>query len=64
MHIANYFTPILNEIGYEEDPKDDDMTKKIRPKLAFYACALGNPTCRSAAADKLNKYFADRAIHK
>ena len=64
MHIANYFTPIPNEIGYEEDPKDDDMTKKIRPKLAFYACALGNPTCRSAATDKLVEYGHEYAMLK
>jgi len=67
MHFANYFTFILKEIGYEEDPKDcndDDLTRKARQNLALYACTLGNPICRSAAAEKLKKYLADPTIYK
>ncbi|XP_067215124.1 putative aminopeptidase-2 [Linepithema humile] len=67
MHFASYFTNILNEIGYEEDPEDpndDDLTRKARQNLAFYACTLGNPTCISAAAEKLRKHLADPTIYK
>lgn len=67
MYFASYFDYILNEIKYEEDPKDlndDDLTRKGREILAHYACTLGNPTCRSAAADKLKKHLADPTTYE
>lgn len=64
MHFASYFDGILNKIGYEEDPNDDDLTRLAREDLALYACFLGNPTCRNTAGDILKKYIADPTKHQ
>nr|XP_012228379.1 PREDICTED: aminopeptidase N-like [Linepithema humile] len=59
LHLASYFDFILNDIGYEEDSNEDDLTKKARLMLTFYACTLGNPTCRSTATRKLKKFLIE-----
>ena len=61
--MAGYLDNILNEAGYEKDPKKDDNLSIItRQNLALYACVLGNPTCRNAAGDKLKRYLESPTV--
>lgn len=63
-----YLLEILNElvknVGYVEDPSEDDLTKYKRTLALRWACSFDLPECKRMATVKLNEHFADPKKHK
>jgi len=55
---------LLENVGYEENPSDDDITKMKRRDALKWACTVGHVKCKEIAADKLSKHLADPDTHK
>ncbi|XP_024878936.1 aminopeptidase M1-like [Temnothorax curvispinosus] len=55
---------VLQHVGYEENPDDDDLTKLLRLKALKWACTVGHAECKRKAAVKLSEHFADPDTHK
>lgn len=55
---------LINNVGYEEDPAEDDFTKLKRTKALQWACTFGHPVCKRMATINLSKHFADPKTHK
>ncbi|XP_014488031.1 PREDICTED: thyrotropin-releasing hormone-degrading ectoenzyme-like [Dinoponera quadriceps] len=53
LRISGILGGLLNNIGYEEHPEDDGMTKSLRLLAAKWFCELGHSECRIAASNKL-----------
>ncbi|XP_071561427.1 aminopeptidase N-like isoform X1 [Temnothorax nylanderi] len=63
-HILKILDGLLQHVGYEENPDDDDITKMLRLDATYYACTVGHAECKRRAAVKLSKHFADPDTHK
>ncbi|GAB1862311.1 hypothetical protein CAJAP_03390 [Camponotus japonicus] len=55
---------LIKNVGYQEDPDEDDLTKLQRTKALKWACTLGHSECKRMATVKLNEHFADPITHK
>jgi len=55
-HMLKILNGLLREIGYEEAPKDNDLTKCLRQEAAKWACILDDPRCKEMAKTKLRNY--------
>jgi len=55
---------LLKEIGYEEAPEDNDLTKCLRQEAAKWACILDDPRCREVAKTKLKNYLKNPESHR
>ncbi|XP_071627165.1 aminopeptidase N-like isoform X1 [Temnothorax longispinosus] len=63
-YMVQIFDEVLQHVGYEENPDDDDFTKKLRLKATKWACTVGHAECKRNAAVKLSEHFADPDTHK
>lgn len=67
-YLKEYVLRILNElikdVGYDEDPADDDITKLKRYNILKWACAFGHSECKRIAAVKLNEFLANPETHR
>lgn len=50
---------LIKNIGYEEDPAEDDLTKLKRSKILTWACDFDHSECKRIATVKLNEYLAN-----
>ncbi|EFN78363.1 Aminopeptidase N [Harpegnathos saltator] len=57
--IMDIMNSVLTQIGYDEEPTDDNMLKSTRLLLLNWMCNHGNDKCRPSARDKLRAYFKD-----
>ncbi|XP_032674471.1 aminopeptidase N-like [Odontomachus brunneus] len=48
---------LLTNIGYEEKPEDNGMTKSLRLLATKWTCKLGHSECRKAASAKLEAKY-------
>jgi len=55
---------LIKNIGYEEDPAEDDLKKLQRTEALKWACTLGHSKCKRMATVKLNEHFADPKTYK
>jgi len=55
---------LIKNVGYEEDPGEDDLTKLIRIEALKWACTLGHSECKRMATVKLNQFLADPKTYK
>jgi len=55
---------LLEKIGYEESPSDDDITKMKRRDALKWACIVDHEICKEFAKNKLSKHLADPDTHK
>ncbi|XP_018338395.1 PREDICTED: aminopeptidase Q-like [Trachymyrmex septentrionalis] len=58
------FDRLLQKIGYEENPHDDDLTIVTRVDVLKFACIFGHVNCKTMAAIKLSKYLENPRIYK
>jgi len=58
------FDGLLQNVGYEENSDDDDITKLKRLDAIKWACILGHAGCKEIATIKLNEHLADPDTHK
>ncbi|KAL6443900.1 hypothetical protein ACFW04_001724 [Cataglyphis niger] len=63
-YILEILDGLINNVGYEEDPTEDDFTKIKRSEALKWACFFGHSMCKRMATIKLNKHFADPKKHK
>ncbi|XP_025264386.1 aminopeptidase N-like, partial [Camponotus floridanus] len=67
-HLKSYMLKILDglikNIGYEEDPFDNDFTKLLRTKALEWACTLGHSECKRMATVNLNEHLSNPKTHK
>lgn len=54
---------LLQNIGYDENPTDDDMRKALRLLATWWTCKLGYGECRKYAYFKLKKHLEDPEEH-
>ncbi|XP_014472136.1 PREDICTED: aminopeptidase N-like [Dinoponera quadriceps] len=50
---------LVENVGYEESPTEDDFTKLKRVEALKWACHFGHPQCRRMATAKLIEYLDD-----
>lgn len=62
--MLNILNGVLEKIGYEENPKDDDLIKCLRQEAAKWACLLDDPHCKVIANMKLRKYLKNPENNK
>lgn len=55
----NILDELIKNVGYEEDPAEDDLTKIKRYDTLKWACTLGHSECKKMASVKLNKFLAN-----
>jgi len=55
---------LLRNVGYEEDPNEDDIIKLRRFRVTKWACIVGNLECKRMATAKLDHHLADTDAHK
>lgn len=55
---------LVENVGYEESPTEDDFTKLKRVEALSWACKFGHPECRRRATAKLDEYLEDPETHK
>ncbi|KAM0731061.1 Aminopeptidase N [Formica fusca] len=55
--INDMLSGLLAQIGYQENPNDDDLTKCLRQEAAKWACTLGLPDCINTARRQLHQYI-------
>ncbi|XP_024882816.1 aminopeptidase N-like, partial [Temnothorax curvispinosus] len=63
-HMVEIFDGVLQHVGYEENPDDDDITKMLRLDALKWACIVGHVECKKKAAVKLSEHLADPDTHK
>ncbi|XP_071561479.1 aminopeptidase N-like isoform X2 [Temnothorax nylanderi] len=63
-YMVEIFDGVLQDVGYEENPDDDDITKMLRLDATKWACTVGHAECKKRAAVKLSEHFADPVTHK
>ncbi|XP_071561430.1 aminopeptidase N-like [Temnothorax nylanderi] len=63
-HMVEIFDGVLQHVGYEENPDDDDITKMLRLNALKWACTVGHVECKRRAAVKLSEHLADPDTHK
>jgi len=51
--IRNQLAPLLQRIGYTENPKGNYFTRCFRQEVAKLTCVLGDPECKRKATTKL-----------
>lgn len=54
---------LVENVGYEENPKDNDMMKALRLLGLRWACKLGHAKCRKVANANLTAHIMDPAAH-
>ncbi|XP_020287755.1 thyrotropin-releasing hormone-degrading ectoenzyme-like [Pseudomyrmex gracilis] len=66
--LQRFFAKLMNNLiesmGYEEDPADDDFTKMNRMSVLRWACAFGHVKCKTMATTLLSQHLADPETHK
>ncbi|XP_071627754.1 aminopeptidase N-like [Temnothorax longispinosus] len=63
-YISEIFDGLLQKIGYEENPNDDDITKMLRLDATKWACTVGHAECKRRAAVKLSEHLTNPDTHK
>ncbi|KMQ90613.1 aminopeptidase n [Lasius niger] len=63
-YILEILNGLVKNVGYEEDPAEDDLTKFKRSQALKWACSFGLSECKRMATVKLNEHFADPKTHK
>ncbi|XP_025268252.1 aminopeptidase N isoform X2 [Camponotus floridanus] len=67
-HLKSYMVKILDglikNIGYKEDPFDNDFTKLQRTKALKWACTLGHSECKKMATLNLFEHLLSPKTHK
>ncbi|XP_071561639.1 aminopeptidase N-like [Temnothorax nylanderi] len=63
-YISGIFDGLLQKIGYEENPNDDDITKMLRLDATKWACTVGHAECKRRAAVKLSEHLTNPDTHK
>ncbi|XP_071633987.1 uncharacterized protein [Temnothorax longispinosus] len=63
-HMVGIFDKLLEHVGYEEHPDDDDITKMLRLDVTKWAFTVGHTECKRRAAVKLSEHLADPNTHK
>ncbi|XP_018368788.1 PREDICTED: aminopeptidase Q-like [Trachymyrmex cornetzi] len=53
LRMIDLFDRLLLKIGYEENPRDDDLTVVTRVDVLKFACIFGHVRCKAVAAVKL-----------
>ncbi|XP_011629871.1 aminopeptidase N-like, partial [Pogonomyrmex barbatus] len=53
MKVLMQLVPLLQKIGYEEEPNDDSLIKCLRQEALRWACVLGDSECKKHAEYKL-----------
>ncbi|KAL6252095.1 hypothetical protein P5V15_009951 [Pogonomyrmex californicus] len=51
--------PLLEKIGYEEEPNDDSLIKCLRQEALRWACVLGDSKCKKHAEFKLQWHLSN-----
>ncbi|XP_071627911.1 aminopeptidase N-like [Temnothorax longispinosus] len=64
LYMVQNFNGVLQHLGYEENPDDDDLTKLLRLEATKWACTVGHAKCKRSAAVKLSEHLADPDTHK
>jgi len=55
---------LIKNVGYEENPAEDDVTKLKRSNTLKWACNFGHSECKRMATVKLNEFLADPETHR
>ncbi|XP_025270285.1 puromycin-sensitive aminopeptidase-like protein, partial [Camponotus floridanus] len=63
-YIIKILDALIKNVGYEEDPGEDDLTKFTRIEALKWACTLGHSECKKMATVKLNEFLADPKTYK
>jgi len=50
---------LLDKLGYDEVPIEDDLKRSLRLEAAKWACSLDDPTCIESARYKLIRHLAN-----
>jgi len=50
---------LIKNVGYEENPAEDDLTRLKRFNTLKWACDLGHSECKRMATIKLNEFLAN-----
>ncbi|XP_071571519.1 aminopeptidase N-like [Temnothorax nylanderi] len=64
LYMVEIFDKLLEHVGYEENPDDDDITKMLRLDATHWACTVGHAECKRRAAVKLSEHLADPDTRK
>ncbi|XP_025265835.1 aminopeptidase N-like [Camponotus floridanus] len=64
LYILKILDGLIKNIGYEEDPAEDNLKKLQRTEALKWACTLGHSECKRMATVKLNEHFADPKTYK
>ncbi|XP_071630397.1 aminopeptidase N-like [Temnothorax longispinosus] len=64
LYMVQTIDGVLQHVGYEENPDDDDITKMLRLDTTKWACTVGHAECKRRAAVKLSEHFADPDTYK
>jgi len=63
-YVVELLDKLVENVGYEEDPNEDDVTKLKRIKALRWACTFGHSKCKRIATEKLSRHLADPEAHK
>ncbi|KYM93558.1 Aminopeptidase N [Cyphomyrmex costatus] len=55
---------LLQNVGYEENLYDDDITKLKRLDVLKWACIIGHVGCKKSVANKLSEHLVNPDTHK
>ncbi|EFN66878.1 hypothetical protein EAG_02990 [Camponotus floridanus] len=64
LYMLKLLEGLIKNVGYEEDPTENDLMKLKRIGALKWACTFGHSECKKMATVKLNEYFADPTTHK
>ncbi|XP_025268278.1 aminopeptidase N [Camponotus floridanus] len=64
LYMLKLLEGLIKNVGYEEDPTENDLIKLKRIGALKWACTFGHSECKKMATVKLNEYFADPTTHK
>ncbi|XP_012228324.1 aminopeptidase N-like [Linepithema humile] len=64
MHLLNLLESVLDKIGYEAQPNEDELTECLREEAAKWACLLGGTDCIAKASAKLDWHLQNREENK
>lgn len=62
--MLNILDELIKNVGYEEAPAEDDLTKIKRYKILKWACDFGHSECKRMATAKLNEFLANPKTHR
>nr|XP_012230690.1 PREDICTED: uncharacterized protein LOC105677005 [Linepithema humile] len=63
-HLLEILKGLVESVGFEEDPMENDFTKIKRVTALKWACTFGHSECKKMATIKLSEHLANPEIHK